>query len=196
MKKKLIGFLFVALFILPSFLLAQSEERHEDHEVLRQVLRTVTHSLNSRDVDALGPVLHSKFAITSIDQQVFTDLPAFKNYFNHFFEGEKPVLKSIEFNPRADALTEFIGENVGLSHGISNDKYHFSNSKVKEMTTRWTATVIKEGNAWKLANLHLGVDFANNPLIETTKHSLYWVGGASLLIGLLLGFVVGKQRRS
>ena len=175
---------------------AQVEPRHEDHEALRAILKVAGNALNTRDINSLAPVLSEKFIITSVDQQTFTDLAAFNAYFQGFFEGEKPPLKSIEFNPKADALTEFIGENVGLARGTSNDIYHFSSGTAKEMTTRWTATVVKENGAWKLANLHLGVNVLDNPLIKTAKISFYWVGGVSFLIGLVLGFVLRRQRRS
>src|SRR5213593_2342318 len=96
---------------------ARVEERQQDHDELRAMLKTATEALNSKNVDALAPLFYSKVSITTVDQKVFTTLADFKSYFESLYSGEKAPLKSIAFQPAADALTEFIGENIGISHG-------------------------------------------------------------------------------
>ena len=175
--------------------LAVAEERQEDHDALRLMLKTGAEALNTRNIEALRPILNDPFFITSIDQKTFTDLGQFKSYYEHFFTGDNPPLKSIIFNPVAEIKTTFITENTGICYGTSNDMYVFKNGKSKQMNTKWTATVVKSAGSWKLANLHLAVNALDNPLLQTLREKMYLVAGAGVIVGLVLSFLIGLLRR-
>jgi hypothetical protein len=189
------------LLITASLTAAAQEERKADHDELRAMLKTATEALNSRNLDALAPLLHSKFSITTADQKLFTNLNDFKAYYDELFKtglGNTP-LTGIIFNPTADALTDFVGDNIGLSHGTSTDTYVFQDGDTRTMTSRWTATVFKDGGKWKLLNVHIGTSFMDNPYVSAVKSYVYKVGFGALLVGLVAGFVgalVWRRRRA
>lgn len=160
----------------------------QDHEELRLLLRSARDAANAKNFDALKPLFYDKFTITTVDQQVFTDLDKFKAYFASMFTGDKAPLKSITFNPEADALTEFVGDNIGISHGTSTDTYAFSDGDTRTMASRWTATLIKDNGKWKILNLHFGANLLDNPYTNALKSSLYKVGGIAGVVGLIIGF--------
>jgi hypothetical protein len=189
MKNKKWALLF-CLFIGLGGVAHAVEERHEDHEALRAMLKTVTEGLNSRNLDAVGPVLSERFSITTVDQKIFTRFSDFKSYFNGLFGGDKPILKSIAFHPDADELTVFLDQNTGISYGSSQDTYNFTDGDVRVMKTRWSATVFKDKGVWKLASLHMGANIFDNPVLEALKKKLCWFAGGALLIGLILGFLI------
>jgi ketosteroid isomerase-like protein len=164
--------------------------REQDHEELRALLKSARDAVNAKNFEALKPIFHEKFSITTVDQKVFTNFDDFKKEFATLFTGDKAPLKSITFNPEADALTEFVGDNIGLSHGSSKDTYVFSDGDTREMTSRWTATVIKDNGKWKILNLHIGTNLLDNPVTEAAKSYLYKVGIGAGIGGLLLGFVL------
>jgi hypothetical protein len=179
---------------------AQAEDRQQDHDELRQMLKTATEAMNSKNLDALAPLFYNKFSITTVDQKLFTNLADFKAYYEGLYNGDNAPLKSIVFNPEADALTEFIGDDVGLSHGTSTDTYTFSDGDTRVMTSRWTATVFKDNGKWKILNLHIGADLLANPVVSTLKSYVYKAGIGAGLGGLIVGFAVawflrGKTRR-
>ena len=179
---------------------AQAEDRQQDHDELRQMLKTATEAMNSKNLDALAPLFYNKFSITTVDQKLFTNLADFKAYYEGLYNGDNAPLKSIVFNPEADALTEFIGDDVGLSHGTSTDTYTFSDGDTRVMTSRWTATVFKDNGKWKILNLHIGADLLANPVVSTLKSYVYKAGIGAGLGGLIVGFAVawflrGKRRR-
>ncbi len=179
---------------------AMAEDRQQDHDELRQILKTATDAMNSKNLDALAPLFYSRFSITTVDQKLFTNLADFKAYYEGLYSGANAPLKSIMFKPEADALTEFIGDNIGLSHGTSTDTYTFSDGDTRVMTSRWTATVFRENGKWKILNLHIGADLLTNPVVSTLKSYIYKVGIGSGLGGLIVGFAVawflrGKRRR-
>jgi len=167
----------------------------QDHEELRLLLRSARDAANAKNFDALKPLFYEKFTITTVDQKVFTNLEDFKGYFASMFTGDKAPLKSITFNPEADALTEFIGDNIGISHGTSTDTYAFTDGDTRTMTSHWTATLIKDNGKWKILNLHFGTNLLDNPVVATMKSSLYKVGGIAGIVGLLIGFVLAWLMR-
>jgi hypothetical protein len=175
---------------------AQAEDRQQDHDELRQMLKTATDAMNSKNLDALAPLFYNKFSITTVDQKLFTNLADFKAYYEGLYSGDNAPLKSIMFKPEADALTEFIGDNIGLSHGTSTDTYTFSDGDTRVMTSRWTATVFKDNGKWKILNLHIGADLLANPVVSTLKSYVYKAGIGAGLGGLIVGFAVAWFLRS
>jgi ketosteroid isomerase-like protein len=186
-------FCLVALFTVVSGVHAQDRER--DHDELRAMLKAVTEAMNSRNIDAIAPLFHDRFSITTVDQQAFTNLADFKAYFNGLFTGDKAPLKSVTFNPTADALTEFVGADIGLSRGASNDTYVFSDGETRVMASRWTATLYKDNGKWKILNVHIGANLFDNPFVTALKGWLYKVGAGAGVAGLLLGFALARLMR-
>jgi hypothetical protein len=174
---------------------ASSISRDPDHEELRALLRTAKDTVNTKNFDALKPLFHEKFSITTVDQKVFTNFDDFKAHFAGLFTGANAPLKGITFNPEADALTEFVGDNLGLSHGSSTDTYVFADGDTRVMTSRWTATLIKDTGKWKILNLHIGTNLLDNPVTEAAKSYVYKVGVGAGLGGLLLGFILAWVMR-
>lgn len=179
---------------------ALAQDRQQDHEELRAMLKTATEAISSKNLDALAPLFYSKFSITTVDQKLFTNLGDFKAYYESLYSSDKAPLKSIVFQPEADALTEFVGENIGLSHGTSTDTYTFSDGDTRVMKSRWTATVFKENGKWKILNLHIGANLLDNPVVSSLKSYVYKTGIGAGIGGLIVGFAVAwfakrKRRR-
>jgi hypothetical protein len=162
----------------------------QDHEQLRALLKTAKEAVNAKNFEALKPLFHEKFSITTVDQKVFTNFDDFKAHFATLLTGTNAPLKSITFNPEADALTELVGNNIGLSHGSSTDTYVFSDGDTRTMNSRWTATLIKDNGKWKILNLHIGANILENPVTEAAKGYIYKVGLGAGIGGLLLGFII------
>ena len=193
MKNRFLSALVGIVIVMSATVIAQ--DRKQDHDELRAMLKTATDALNTKNIDALAPLLYEKFSITTVDQKLFTNLADFKTYYASTFSGANAPLKSLTFNPTADDLTAFVGENIGLTHGTSVDTYVFSDGESRTMGSRWTATVFKDNGKWKVLNIHLGTSILDNPVVAAMKSYLMKIGIGAGLIGLLLGFIVGRWRR-
>jgi ketosteroid isomerase-like protein len=193
--KATLGWLFSLVALATATIGVQAQDRNQDHDELRAMLKTVTEAMNSRNIDAMAPLFHDKLSITTVDQKVFTNLNDFKSYFNGLFTSDRAPLKSITFNPAADALTEFVGANIGFVHGASTDTYAFADGDTRVMTSRWTATLYKDAGKWKILNVHIGADLFDNPVITALKNWLYKVGVGAGVAGLLLGFGLARLMR-
>ena len=184
---KCIGILIILVFTVN---LASAQERQGDHDVLRRMLKIGTEALNTGNIDAFKGILNEPFFITTSNQKTFTDLNGFKSYYNDLFSGPNAPLKSLSLDPKAEIKTAFITENVGLCYGTSNDTFVFKNGKSKKMLTKWTATVVKNNNDWKLANLHLAIDAFDNPMLKSLQGIIYLASGISFFVGLIFLWAV------
>jgi hypothetical protein len=54
--------------------------------------------------------------------------------------------------------------------------------------------MVKEGGHWLIANLHTSDDIFDNPLLNQVKKLLPLVGGAGVLVGCLIGWLIGRRR--
>jgi hypothetical protein len=193
--------LLLCLITLSFASIALAADREADHNELRALLRTATDAMNAGNFDALRPLFHDKFSITTVDQKLFTNLDDFKAYYEGLLKGGNAQLKSIAVHPEADALTEFVGDNIGLSHGTSTDTYTFADGDVRTMTSRWTATVYKDNGKWKILNLHIGTNLLDNPVTATLKSYVKKAALGAAVGGLIIGFIIawlmrGRRRAS
>ncbi len=176
----------VGLFSMNGY--AQPTDRPEDHEALRQLMKTAEEALNKGQYDLLTPILvEDHFSITTVDNQRFTSLSDFSAYWQGLFTGKSAILNKIVVRPKADAKTEFLDENLGAVHGTSDDTYHFTDGDVRNMQTRWTAVVQKDQGVWKIVKIHFSANILNNPVLDYVKSQTLQWGGGGILAGLLVG---------
>lgn len=176
-------------FLCLSAVCSGATEREADHEKLRSLLKQVTTAVNALDFETLSKSFADRFTFVTVDQKAFHTVPELKAHFEETFRGDKAVLKKIEFNPKADALTEFVGDSLGLSLGSSEDVYHFSDGESRTMKSRWSATVVKTGDDWKILALHMGADILSNPAMEAAKAVALKLSIFAALGGLVVGAV-------
>jgi len=181
-------------------LLAAEEPDHEIHQELRGILTTVQNAVNSGNYDAMLPVLSKDIEATTITQEVITGQPQVSAYFRKWF-GPGGYLKKLDMRMNADALTELSPDKSwGIVRGSAIETYTLADGRVYPMKSRWTATVIKDNDGkWRLRAIHFGTNFLDNPILDEAvraakKYSVL-SGGGGLLVGLLLGFLLGRRKQ-
>lgn len=194
MKKSTIYLLCLLLNLFISVSYAQNTHTptEADHEALRDLLSKSTQALNEQKFDELRPLLDDKLTVITLDNKKYNSLEEFKAYWDSMFKGDKPTLKSVTIKPVADEKTFFPAPNVGIVDGTAEETYHFTDGDVKTIQTRWSAVVHKDNNQWKIMNIHFSGSILDNPVLTALKSYLYKIAGGSALIGLILGFLLGK----
>ncbi len=197
-KKTLCICLFVVVgFIFISSSFAQVDgEREKDHEEIRQLLADVTNAINTEDKDNISSFFTKNYIYVGADQSVITHRKEFLEYYNKLLGGENALLKSLNFKPKALTKTKFIQDNVGIVYGESDDTYVLANGHKTNVQSKWSATLLKEDGKWKVASLHNGVNFYDNP--EITYFINFWkmIALGTLVVGFILGFVVKGRAKS
>jgi hypothetical protein len=95
----------------------------------------------------------------------------------------------------ADALTILYGGDTGIAYGSSNDHYDLTDGGKFDIRGRWSCTLVREGNRWLIANFHYSANVFNNPILERTRMYLIGAAIAAGIIGLLLGWFLGRRAR-
>jgi uncharacterized protein (TIGR02246 family) len=202
---KLIGKLCTILVLAVSLASAASaqtappEERKADHDALRAILTKSAEALNARKLDSVADILHPAFTVITVDNQKLVGLDALRKYYTGLFDGPNAVLTKLEVKPVADELTRFVSETSGVVYGVSDDTYTFRDGDVRTMKTRWSAVVQKDGDAWKLVNVHFSANLLDNPMLDAAKgyaQRLMWIAGAvGLVLGALLMLMLRRRPR-
>ena len=181
--------------------LAAQETDEAIHNELRQLLSGIEEAVNSESYDELAQYFHDSARITTINQEVISSSAEIAPYFEKWF-GEGGYLKTLEMRLEADALTEFYADKTfGVVRGSGDEDYVLSDTRFFPMKTRWTATVSKtDAGEWRILTLHIGTNFLDNPILSMAEGSVKNVatgaGVVGLLLGLVIGFFVGRGKKA
>ena len=133
----------------------------------------------------------------TVDNRKLVGLEAVKKYYAALFDGPDAILTKLEVKPVADELTSFLGENSGVVYGVSDDVYRFKDGDTRNMQTRWSAAVDRDGETWKLVNVHFSANLLDIPMLDAAKdyaQKTSIIGGvAGLIAGALLMEVIRRR---
>jgi hypothetical protein len=147
-----------------------------DHAQLRQMLLKAQEAVNRDRPEDIEALLHEDYVITVMNQEVVAPGRTLRQLFHDWFKKPGAVLKSMHTEPKASIQTNIYDGRFGVCYGTSVDTYELSNGQSYQFDSNWTATVIKEGNEWKLLALHVGVNPIENPLIDGYRKGLGFGG--------------------
>ena len=174
---------------------AQEADRGADHAALRTLRDKVAMAVNQQDMNALNACFAKTFSFTLLNQRVATQPQQVQALFDELFRGPGALLVSVKTEPQADGLTRFLDDHTGIAEGSSRETYVLKGGKSVHLTVRWSATVVKEDGAWKVATAHVGLDPLDNPLLDAANSFWKKVCLGSLVLGLLLGALLGRVSR-
>jgi len=171
-SRRLIGSA-ACLAVLANLALAQSPDREADHDALRQLMKTATAAINGPDLKTLASCMARDFVFVTIDQTTITNRTELTAYYDRLFKGKESLIAALASKPEASILTRFIGENAGYCYGTSTDAYTLKDKRVFTFNVCWSAMVVKEDGQWRIAAVHTGVDFMDNPILAARSMS-FW----------------------
>lgn len=174
----------IALLTSTVTLAATNTGTEADHEQLRQLLIIVQEAVNKDQLDTLEAYLHEDYVITVMNQEVVTKEWTLTQLFNEWFKKPDAIIKSLKVAPVASIETNIYDGRFGVCYGTSIDSYELADGRSFEFNSKWTATMLKEGDQWKLLALHVGVDPIENTLIDGYR-SAFGFGGVLIEIGRL-----------
>lgn len=168
---------------------AAGDGREADHAALRTLLANATKAINNEDVETLASFFTKDFVFVAVDQSVLTSSAAMKAYYNRMLHEDGSPVTSFKMSPQADVPTRWIDADTGWCYGTSDDRYTLRrNGREVHMPSRWTATVVRQNGQWKVAAVHTGVNFMDNPVLAAQKIStiVLVAGNAGILLVLCL----------
>jgi uncharacterized protein (TIGR02246 family) len=165
------------------------------HQAPRQLKTTMSNALNNGDVDTIVANVTPNVVFTTMNGDVCRGPAQIRAYFQKMMTAPGHVVKKLTVSFDADALTILYGGDTGIAYGSSNDHYDLTDGGKFDIRGRWSCTLVREGNRWLIANFHYSANVFNNPILERTRMYLIGAAIAAGIIGLLLGWFLGRRAR-
>ena len=189
--------LLVLLLLTP--LQAQSVTDEPVHQALRALKATMEKALNERDLDTIVANVDPNVVFTTMNGDVCRGAPAIRKYFHQMLTAPGHVVKDVKVSFAVDELTTLYGGDTGVAYGSSDDRYELMDGDKFEIHSRWSCTMVRNGDRWVIASFHYSTNVFDNPVLDRVKAAIAQVGIAAgvagLALGGLAGWLIGRRRK-
>lgn len=194
MKKSIAAVLFLCLAALP--VSSQAPPKDEAvHNELRALRDGLLDAMNKGDIERELAYMHPNVVVTWHNAEVSRGRDGVRAYLTRMLSGPNRIVTSFSATVEVDELTILYGANTGISFGSAIEHFKLKDGKTLDLPARWSATLIKDGDKWLIASLHASDNLFENPLLTIAKKTSYWAGGVCLVLGLIVGFAIGRRRK-
>lgn len=175
------------------------DDRPDDRTALRGLMDRLTTALNSKRWADAAALVEPGASMIFVDQTVVAGPEGIGPYFEKWF-GPEGDLVEVRFTPKPDRPAVFISNDIAVATGHSEDVYVMKDGREGTMPSTWTAVAVRRDGQWRVASLHCGVNVTDNIILRAQRRILgqiaWGAGIGCTIIGLGLGFLIGRRRRS
>lgn len=190
MKMRLFVTALASLFILTA--VAAEDPAHNE---LRAVRDGLLAAMNKGDIEAQLAYLHTNVVVTWHNAEVSRGHDGVRRYLDRMLKGSNKVVEKFSADVTADELSILYGGDTAIAFGSAQEHFTLAGGRQFDFTGRWSATLVKEGGKWLIANLHTSDNIFDNPLLNAAKRMLFWAGVGAGIAGLLIGWLLGRRGR-
>jgi len=171
-----------------------------EHAALLKIRGGLVEAYNRRDVEGILAFCHPKIVCTWQNAEVTEGREGLRKYYEKMMTGPNRIVESMTADPTVDQLAIIYNGDAAVSRGKMNDHYKLTDGSEFGMDSRWSATLVKEGDTWLITNFHASVGAFDNPLLRfIVGKAALWAGlasaaGAALLTFLITWFVMRRKR--
>src|SRR5688500_9167564 len=151
--------------------------------LLRQEL---VDSFNKGDLDRLLSHLDPDVVITWQNAEVCRGPEAVRAYYDKMMTGPDRRVENVSADPKVD--DRHVYGDWAVSWGSMNDRFVLTDGSDLSMNSRFTASIARRGDVWKVTSFHVSVNAFDNPILGIAARK---AGGWSLTIGLIVGLLIG-----
>lgn len=165
------------------------EKTRQDNEVIRDLFSNLADGINTKDNEKVLTVVRDQFIVIPSNQELITGKKKVEDYFPKIVGG-KYKFERTGFKIEPGVVVEISSSgDMAKVYGRGAEKY-LLNEVEHNLTTRWTADVVKQGEDWKIASFHSGVNFTENSVLTSFEEFGWKIGFIGGLIGIVLGFIL------
>jgi len=165
------------------------------HEQLRALRDRMFAAYEERDVDKLLQDVAPDVVITWQNADRNLGHAEFREFYDRMMNGENSVVKDISTKFEVDDLSVLYGEDTAVARGTQEDRFSLNDGNEFTLLSRWTATVVRQDDQWKVASFHVSSNIFDNPILSTATGWLMKAGLIGGIVGLILGLVIGRMTK-
>ena len=166
------------------------------HNELRALRDGMLDAIKKADIERQLAYLHPNVVVTWQNAEVSRGRDGVRKYLDRMLTGPNRKVASYNVDLTVDELTILYGGDMGVSFGSSKEHIALTDGTRADFPGRWSATLVKEGDRWLVANLHASSNLFENPLLGAMQRWIYIAGGGGLVLGLIAGWLVMRRRRT
>jgi ketosteroid isomerase-like protein len=196
--KALIG-LYCACFVTSALAQPAAEPKeHPAHVELRALRDDLLDAFKKKDIDRMLSHLTDNIVITLQNGETLHGRDAVRAFHERMSGGNQPQVELMNSDFKVDELSTLYGDNTAVASGSMDDHFKMRTGMSFDLHSRWTATLVKPADQWKLAAFQISTNMFDNGVSQL---QIQWasvkMGGFGLAAGLLCGAIAGIvwQRR-
>lgn len=161
----------------------------QEMESIKKLFVDLNEVFSKKQSDKLASFFTEKFIFIQSDQAIYRDFDSLAKYFFEKTKFEGFVdFSEITLQDKIMSSISFDGLNAHLI-GKASEKYLVGDSSYS-VPLRWTATLEKVDNNWKIKSIHFGADHLGNQILASYESFGVKLGIVALFVGLILGMLI------
>jgi ketosteroid isomerase-like protein len=177
------------------------EDVEATHEALRMLKREAEQAFNDLgqsaekgDLNRLLSLVDDYIVLAAMNGRFAIGKNGIVDYFNSTMTGPDRTVQSVHHTFEVADLSTLYGDDTAVAYGTSVGTYELTQGMSIVANTIWTATMVKKGGAWRLASFQFAPSIFDNPVLDRAIRACYWGVGIAGVVGLFLGFLLGRRR--
>lgn len=181
----------LCMCLLP--LAAQAQEGPA-HDEIRAMRDGAIAAFLERDKESLLSFFTDDVIFTAMNNEVVRGIAAADTYYDRMLEGSDSLVEGLEITFAVDDLTTLYADGqTGVAAGDMTTDFKMRAGLEFSVPLRWTAALVRESDGWKISALHFSANMFDNPLDNSVRRYLWLMLGAAAVIGLLIGWLIGRR---
>ena len=173
---------------------AQTTQAVTDPDPLKAIalLRTeLIDAFNKGDIDRLLSHLDPDVIITWQNGEVCRGPAAVKSYYDKMMNSPNKIVAKLSGEPTVD--DRHVYGDWAVTGGNMHVGYEMTDGSELKFDSRFTATIAKRGDEWKVTSFHASVNAFDNPILGIVAKKVgMWAGVIGAILGLIVGIIATR----
>lgn len=166
------------------------EKTKLNNEAIRKLFNVFTEAINNRDNEKFKQVIREQLIVINNNQELLSNKKTVEEYFPAVL-GKEHKMERTSFSIEDGAVVEISdADNKGNVYGRGVEKYNIGTVE-HLVPIRWSASVVKENEDWKINSFHIGTNVIDNPIVSSFEAFGWKMGVVGGFIGIIIGFLFG-----
>ena len=162
------------------------------HNELRALRDEFLQGFEKKDIDKMVSHFTDDVVITVQNAETLRGHEEVRAFHERMSGGDKPRVELLNSDFEVDDLSIIHGGDTAIAFGKMDDHFQLRAGMAFDLHSRWTATLVKQAEQWKLATFHISTNmFDNGVSRQQTKWASVKTGGVALAVGILCGVICG-----
>ena len=196
LKMSRVIFILVTLAVCATTVVAAgaADPRENDRKQLLQIFSEIVEGINEQNIDRMVAQMDENATVIWLNAEASRGHADIKAYYRRMVGTGDAILKKYTTKAKVAAPARFFGD-IAVADGTMEDEFFPIRRDPFKLNSNWSVTCVKRDGQWKILHLHLSTNVFNNELLDEVKQMLWYAGGAGLLAGFALMFVIGRLTR-